>query len=157
MVVWKYKMPVIRTASWREVLIPTQPVSNVAWEKNKTEQNHNTQQIRKKSLNLNLSKSLNFALCWKLWEQVENRTTLPSVFSKQHFPFNLIAANWSKIYSCLCTNIGASVSTALGMIFACWLIVLQSQEGKCSNSIREQKLPSSTEQLRSFLCQAMIN
>lgn len=64
MVVWKYKMPVIRTASWREVLIPTQPVSNVAWEKNKTEQNHNTPQIQKKSLNLNLSKSLNFALRW---------------------------------------------------------------------------------------------
>lgn len=57
------------------------------------------------------------------------------------------------------TNIVANVSTALGMLFACWLVLLQSREGKRSNRIREQKLPSSTEKSksRSFLCQAMIN
>ena len=156
MVVWKYKTPVIMTASQRaEVLVQTHSISNTTWEKPKPIQTQKT------SLSFKLSKSLNFSLDWNLSEQLGKNPFL-SVFSKCQFPFHPIVANWAEItpiYLCLCSSITASVSAALGMLLAYWLILLQSQEGKHPNRIseRERKLPSSIKKLRSFLCQVMIN
>lgn len=62
MVVWKSKMPVIMTASWREVLIPTQPVSNATWERKKKPTTNN-----KKKHPTNPKEKLKLRSCQKVW------------------------------------------------------------------------------------------
>lgn len=77
MVVWKYKTPVIMTASQRaEVLVQTHPLSNITWEKNQTSPNPEDK------LELLSCQSLNFSLDCKLLEQLE-----------KHFPLCLANAN----------------------------------------------------------------
>lgn len=78
MVVWKYKTPVITTASQRaEVLVQTHPLSNITWEKTQTSPNPEDK------LELLSCQSLDFSLDCKLLKQLE----------KQHFLLCLANAN----------------------------------------------------------------